>query len=156
MVVPEDGCSTMNADWHNAAINFALQNVSTVTTYDKVIDAIGPAPRVNPIEPAAAASSSSISRTTRLARRGFADSGAADFASRTGRREGAPAGRSPRAAGMQVIHVWHVDEPGHVDSTRTAPLFRQIVEADGLVRRTWGVQPVEGLEPHNGESRSSG
>ena len=32
MVVPEDGCSTMNAEWHNASINFALQNVSTVTT----------------------------------------------------------------------------------------------------------------------------
>jgi gluconolactonase len=32
MVVPEDGCSTMNADWHNASINYALQNVSTVTT----------------------------------------------------------------------------------------------------------------------------
>ena len=31
MVVPEDGCSTMNAEWHNASINFALQNVSTVT-----------------------------------------------------------------------------------------------------------------------------
>ena len=32
VVVPEDGCSTMNADWHNASINYALQNVSTVTT----------------------------------------------------------------------------------------------------------------------------
>jgi gluconolactonase len=32
MVVPEDGCSTMNAEWHNASINFALQNVATVTT----------------------------------------------------------------------------------------------------------------------------
>ena len=32
MVVPEDGCSTMNADWQNASINYALQNVSTVTT----------------------------------------------------------------------------------------------------------------------------
>jgi gluconolactonase len=31
VVVPEDGCSTMNADWHNASINFALQNVATVT-----------------------------------------------------------------------------------------------------------------------------
>ena len=31
MVVPEDCCSTMNADWHNASINYALQNVSTVT-----------------------------------------------------------------------------------------------------------------------------
>jgi gluconolactonase len=41
MVVPEDGCSTMNADWHNAAINYALQNVSTVTTVDDVIEALG-------------------------------------------------------------------------------------------------------------------
>ena len=32
MVVPEDCCSTMNADWHNASINYALQNVSTVTS----------------------------------------------------------------------------------------------------------------------------
>ena len=31
MIVPEDGCSTMNADWHNASINFALQNVCVVT-----------------------------------------------------------------------------------------------------------------------------
>ncbi len=41
MVVPEDGCSTMNADWHNASINYALQNVSTVTDVDAVIDALG-------------------------------------------------------------------------------------------------------------------
>ncbi len=31
VVVPEDGCSTMNADWHNASINYALQNVATVS-----------------------------------------------------------------------------------------------------------------------------
>ena len=41
MVVPEDGCSTMNADWHNASINYALQNVATVTTCGAVTDAIG-------------------------------------------------------------------------------------------------------------------
>ena len=41
MIVPEDGCSTMNADWHNASINFALQNVSTVTTCGAVLNAIG-------------------------------------------------------------------------------------------------------------------
>ena len=41
MVVPEDGCSTMNADWHNASINYALQNVSTVTSVDAVIAALG-------------------------------------------------------------------------------------------------------------------
>jgi gluconolactonase len=40
MFVPEDCCSTMNADWHNASINYALQNVSTVTRADAVVSAI--------------------------------------------------------------------------------------------------------------------
>ena len=40
MVVVDDGCSTM-ADWHNASINYALQNVSTVTDVDSVIAALG-------------------------------------------------------------------------------------------------------------------
>ena len=31
----------MNAAWHDAAVNYALQNVSTVTTCDEVFDAIG-------------------------------------------------------------------------------------------------------------------
>jgi gluconolactonase len=41
MVVPEDGCSTINADWHNASINYALQNVSTVTDCKTVAAALG-------------------------------------------------------------------------------------------------------------------
>jgi gluconolactonase len=41
MIVPEDCCSTMNADWHNASINYALQNVSTVTNSGEVIGALG-------------------------------------------------------------------------------------------------------------------
>lgn len=41
MVVPEDGCSTMNAEWHNASINYALQNVSLVTKIADVIAALG-------------------------------------------------------------------------------------------------------------------
>jgi gluconolactonase len=41
MVVPEDACSTMNAEWHNASINYALQNVSAVTKTDDVIAAFG-------------------------------------------------------------------------------------------------------------------
>jgi gluconolactonase len=40
MVVPEDSCSTMSADWHNASINYALQNVSAVTRTDAVIAAL--------------------------------------------------------------------------------------------------------------------
>jgi len=41
MIVPEDCCSTMNAEWHNASINFAMQNVAVVTNADAVIKAIG-------------------------------------------------------------------------------------------------------------------
>jgi gluconolactonase len=44
MVVPEDGCSTMNADWHSASINYALQNVSTVTTCAAVTEALAGVP----------------------------------------------------------------------------------------------------------------
>jgi len=41
MVIPEDGCSTMNADWHRASIDYALQNVSLVTKTGDVITALG-------------------------------------------------------------------------------------------------------------------
>jgi gluconolactonase len=41
MYVVDDCCSTMNADWHNASISFALQNVSTVTTSGEVVEALG-------------------------------------------------------------------------------------------------------------------
>ena len=41
VVVPEDCCSTMNAEWHNASINFAMQNVAAVTRSDEVIAALG-------------------------------------------------------------------------------------------------------------------
>ena len=41
MIVPEDACSTMNADWHAASIGYALQNVSIVTRTDEVIAALG-------------------------------------------------------------------------------------------------------------------
>ena len=41
MIVPEDCCSTMNADWHNASINFAMQNVAVVTKTDIVIRGLG-------------------------------------------------------------------------------------------------------------------
>jgi gluconolactonase len=40
VVVPEDACSTMNADWHNASINYALQNVCKVVKVDDVIAAL--------------------------------------------------------------------------------------------------------------------
>ncbi len=44
MVVPEDGCSTMNADWQNASINYALTNVATVTNCAAVTEALAGVP----------------------------------------------------------------------------------------------------------------
>jgi gluconolactonase len=41
MIVPENGCSTMTADWHDASINFALQNVATVTNCGAIHEALG-------------------------------------------------------------------------------------------------------------------
>jgi gluconolactonase len=41
MVIPEDGCSTMNADWHRASIEYAMPNVALVTKTDEVIRALG-------------------------------------------------------------------------------------------------------------------
>jgi gluconolactonase len=41
MIVPEDACSSMNADWHNASINYALQNVCRVTDCASVTAALG-------------------------------------------------------------------------------------------------------------------
>jgi gluconolactonase len=83
----------------------------------------------------------------------FASSGAADFAARHGVIEKARRlVDAARKARMPVIFVWHVDEPGHRDSTRNAKLFRDIVEADGLVRGTWGAAPVDGLEPQDGDA----
>ena len=41
MIVPEDGCSTMNADWHAASINYALQNVAQVSNCAAVKAALG-------------------------------------------------------------------------------------------------------------------
>jgi gluconolactonase len=40
IVLPEDSCSTMNAAWHDAAVNYALQNVSAVTRTDAVLAAL--------------------------------------------------------------------------------------------------------------------
>ncbi|MGL4975123.1 MAG: isochorismatase family protein [Bosea sp. (in: a-proteobacteria)] len=39
MVVPEDCCSTMNAEWHLASINYAVQQVAVVTDADALIAA---------------------------------------------------------------------------------------------------------------------
>jgi gluconolactonase len=40
VVVPEDCCSTMSADWHRASVQYAMQNVAAVTKSGEVIAAL--------------------------------------------------------------------------------------------------------------------
>jgi gluconolactonase len=56
-----------------------------------------------------------------------------------------------RAKGVMVIHVWFVVESGAPGVTMNAPLFKGLWEANALVRDTWGVAPVPGLEPKKGD-----
>lgn len=56
-----------------------------------------------------------------------------------------------RAAGVLVIHVWFVCEPGHPALGQNAPLFEGLKGANALVRGTWGVAPATGLEPKSGD-----
>jgi gluconolactonase len=45
MIVLENACSTVNAEWQDAAVNYALQNVATVSTCSAVHEALGAATR---------------------------------------------------------------------------------------------------------------
>ena len=56
-----------------------------------------------------------------------------------------------RSAGVPVIHVWYIVEPGARGLKLNAPLFNGVKEADALVRGTWGAAPAAGLEPEEGD-----
>ena len=56
-----------------------------------------------------------------------------------------------RAAGVPVIHIWYIVEPGATGLRQNAPLFQGVKEADAIVRGTWGAAPAEGLEPQDGD-----
>jgi gluconolactonase len=56
-----------------------------------------------------------------------------------------------RAAGVPVIHIWYLVEPGAVGLKQNAPLFLGVKEANALVRGTWGAAPADGLEPQDGD-----
>ena len=64
---------------------------------------------------------------------------------------GARLAAAARAKGIPVIHVWFVVEPGCPGVTMNAPLFEGLADARALVRGTWGVQPVPGLEAQPGD-----
>ena len=56
-----------------------------------------------------------------------------------------------RRAGIPVIHVWFVCEPGHPALQQNAPLYHGMKDTNSVVRGTWGVAPVPGLEPQTGD-----
>jgi gluconolactonase len=56
-----------------------------------------------------------------------------------------------RSAGVPVIHIWYVVEPGATGLKQNAPLFQGVKEANALVRGTWGAAPAEGLEAQDGD-----
>lgn len=82
----------------------------------------------------------------------FADSGAPAHAKKqhvvANVRELAAAAR---AAGVPVIHVWYIVEPGAPGLKQNAPLFRGVKEGKALVRGTWGAAPAKGLEAKKGD-----
>src|SRR3954453_8261000 len=82
----------------------------------------------------------------------FADSGAPEHATQQNAVENVRGlAAACREAGVPVIHVWYIVEPGAAGLQRNAPLFEGVKEADALVRGSWGAAPADGLEPQEGD-----
>jgi gluconolactonase len=82
----------------------------------------------------------------------FADSGAPEHAKQQNVVENvARLAAACREAGVPVIHVWYIVEPGAVGLRQNAPLFEGVKESDALVRGSWGAAPADGLEPQDGD-----
>jgi len=82
----------------------------------------------------------------------FADSGAPAHAQSQNVVENVKnLAEAARDAGVPVIHVHYIVEPGAPGLKLNAPLFQGVKEADALVRGTWGAAPVDGLAPQEGD-----
>ena len=82
----------------------------------------------------------------------FADSGAPAHAkSQNVVANVASMAAAARAAGMAVIHVHFIVEPGAPGLKLNAPLFQSVKESNALVRGSWGAQAADGLEPQEGD-----
>jgi nicotinamidase-related amidase len=82
----------------------------------------------------------------------FADSGAPAHAASQNVVENVKGlAAAARGAGVPVIHVHYIVEPGAKGLKQNAPLFQGVKESDALVRGTWGAAPVPGLEPQDGD-----
>jgi len=56
-----------------------------------------------------------------------------------------------RGAGVPVVHVWYIVDPGAPGLKLNAPLFNGVKDANALVRGSWGAAPADGLEPQEGD-----
>jgi gluconolactonase len=82
----------------------------------------------------------------------FADSGAPKHAaSQNVVANVAGLAKAARAAGIPVIHVHYIVEPGAPGLKLNAPLFQGVKGSNAVVRGTWGAAPVAGLEPATGD-----
>ena len=82
----------------------------------------------------------------------FADSGAPEHAKQQNVVANvAGLAAACREAGVPVIHVWYIVEPGAVGLKQNAPLFEGVKASDALVRGSWGAAPADGLEPQDGD-----
>src|SRR3954454_21000837 len=82
----------------------------------------------------------------------FADSGAPEHAKQQNAVENVRRlAAACREAGVPVIHVWYIVEPGALGLKQNAPLFEGVKESNALVRGSWGAAPADGLEPQEGD-----
>ena len=82
----------------------------------------------------------------------FADSGAPEHAKQQDAVANvARLAAACREAGVPVIHVWYIVEPGAPGLKQNAPLFEGVKEGNALVRGSWGAAPADGLEPVEGD-----
>ena len=82
----------------------------------------------------------------------FADSGApAHATSQNVVANAAKMATAAHAAGMAVIHVHYIVEPGAPGLKLNAPLFQSVKEANALVRGTWGAAAADGVAPQEGD-----
>ena len=82
----------------------------------------------------------------------FADSGApAHATSQNVVANAAAMATAARAAGMAIIHVHYIVEPGAPGLKLNAPLFQGVKEANALVRGTWGAAAADGVAPQEGD-----
>jgi gluconolactonase len=82
----------------------------------------------------------------------FADSGAPTHATSQNVVENVKSlAAACRSAGVPVVHVWYIVDPGAPGLKLNAPLFNGVKDANALVRGSWGAAPADGLEPQEGD-----